>query len=404
MHGGIGVRRNRIWHALVGLFMGTAAQGCIFLLDFDELEKGGGTGGVTGSDGADGALPIPLKDAAEAIARATCDRAARCMGPGLPLLYFDEDCIEATRLELNDQLFSGMSNLDPATFVYHDDVAPGCVESIRSAPCDQTASWGPACNATFEGMIGQGGPCTHPSQCAPGLFCKADSCPGTCEPRFSEGAECLPGLCREDLRCQAIGGKNICSALAAEGAQCAGDVAPSCQLGLYCVHPELKEGSPGICRKISDVFTSAEAFDCSWLGPLCGKDLYCRINDQTEATAGTFKGKCIRQLGPGDDCVLAIPDPCPKDYYCDPGVFVPPDNVSVTGSCHPVGGPGEECKADSFFKPGCKAGTICIGKTLTEPGTCQALLPLGTTCTTSEVCYSKFCGSDGCAPPNFCKP
>lgn len=371
--------------ALLGFFFATATASCSFLLDFEELEgpasapADSGTPTDTGTDAS-----VPIEDLAKEYAGAICQHYATCLGPALPLYFGDEDCVKMITRQLADTIFAGLPSLTPSTFEYHADRVPACLDALRAAPCKEFSPIPDACDEALEGKVAPEGDCTHPAQCMRGYYCKVSAgCPGTCTQKPIAGQPCANKVCAEGLYCD---GTVCAEQVTTEGAECRGGVAPECALDMICLGAF---GKPGHCAKIASLFTSKLVdATCNWdIGPLCADGLRCELLSPLEFNNKTFNGKCVQQKAPGAACRVAIPDVCPKDYYCP----------SVEGFCKPLPEADYPCAADSYIKDPCRAETRCIANTA-----CKAVLPLDVGCSTSAVCASGNCSDGLCKPPNWC--
>jgi hypothetical protein len=370
------------WHAaLLGLVVATATAACSFLLDFDELQKGGKAG----------PKPVPIADLPAEYATALCDHFDSCLGARAPLFFGDEDCVKLFTQRLADSIFAGLPDLPESTFSYHGALMPACLDALRTAPCKEFYPIPDACDQALEGKVGLDGVCTHPGECDRGLYCKVDAgCPGTCAPKPGLGQPCANGACAEGLFCDTDLG---CVELSTEGAECGGPSDPDCALDMFCLGA-VTTGQTGHCTPNKSVFTTETVgAACDWNdGPLCALGLRCEINGASEWTSGDFGGTCVTELPPGADCAVALPDACAKDYYC-PG---------IGGTCTPLPKADEACATNSIIKPNCRAETRCIA---VAPGDdqCKAVLPLDVQCSENAACASGNCANGVCSPPNYCE-
>src|SRR5688500_6482060 len=130
----------------VGLALNLAS--CVWLLDFDELEEGA-DGGVSGT-------PIPLSEAANVLAAASCARLERCLGPALVLAVGDAQCVDVYSKTYQNALFDDVEALREDHFEYHPTLLAACAAAIENRECGVVGGHDPECEAALEGKVGQG--------------------------------------------------------------------------------------------------------------------------------------------------------------------------------------------------------------------------------------------------------
>lgn len=386
--------------ALFGLFVGTATASCSFLLDFEELQAEGpaASGGAGGSDAAP---EIPLDQIASKFAEALCKRVDRCLGVLASAALGDEVCQEYFEKSLGQSVFAGLANLKPERFVYHPDKAPACIAAVEQAECSSFFPIPEACDAALDGLVPEGGDCTHPAECGRGFYCDAGPsvCPGKCKPRPKAGQPCVNRVCAEGLQCEDLADAVVpdkvnptCMAPAGDQAQCQGGKFASCRLDMTCLGDD--STTPGKCYLISKLFVVTQGLVCNWKqGSLCGGNLHCALTD-----GNTLDGTCEKPAASGGPCTLSLPDMCPAGEYCNV-------TAGLKGLCEGLPVEGQNCAAIPI-KALCKKGFRCIGRDpkapLATPGTCGGINGLTDSCTDDELCYSGYCDNNQCKPPNFC--
>ncbi len=396
----------RIHAALLGLVIGTTTASCAFLLDFDELksETGTPTGGTGGNDAGDSGAEVPLDQFAQRYAEALCKRLDRCLGPIAQVALGEDPCVDYFTKALGQSIFASLGELPAERFLYHPELVPACLSAVENADCDSLFPIPIECDAATEGIVAEGGDCTHPAECQRGFFCQStSSCPGKCTKRPGQGEACASGTCLEGLQCDKLIGSGgavseVCLApVAQELADCEGAAFASCRADMRCLGAE--GATPGKCHKIESLFAVGIGIACNWAAPLCGKDLHCALDGAADG-GDLFGGHCETTVSAGATCRLALPDMCPKGQYCN----VP---AGIQGVCEDLPVDGENCTRYSL-KAVCAAGHRCVGRDEdapdVTPGKCAALTALGYACKGDEGCYSGFCNNGKCAPPNYCVP
>jgi hypothetical protein len=381
----------RIRPALLGLFLATATTSCSFLLDFNELEGTGGSGG--GSS-------IALLDLPDALAGALCDRLTRCAGDAAVELFLGEDdCKFLFSSVFHDSLFVGMPDLPPETFSYHPELAQQCVDAMRNQACTTFFDLPIECKNALDGLIGEGGQCTHPAQCSRGLYCNITGpCPGVCTKKPGEAEPCAAGkTCLEGLNCEKIDQQDTCvKPITQQDATCGGGSLPHCEFDMYCLGAT--DTVTGKCVLSSDLFTvKITGSACSVKsGPLCAAGFSCQVNDVAELGAG-LNGTCEKEVAKGAPCKLALPDECSAGQYCN----IPDVTKGIDGTCTDLPGTGQPCANHAYFAPDCAKATHCDQPS--SLGTCRSVVTLGNACVDNSGCYSSYCQTGVCAPPNFCQ-
>jgi hypothetical protein len=414
---------------------------CAFLLDFDELKRGGpaagggaaggteaGTGGEVTGDGGEGGRPpgIALDELAPRLAQAVCTNLTACYASLIELFVHDQKCEEFFTNVLADQTVAPIRrSIARGTIIYDPLGATECVRDLtRGADlvppdCANVNLAIENCKRAFGNLASQGVPCQERFDCQHGLTCDLrNSCPGTCRPFAQKDQRCLEnGDCDPDQRlyCQklasvsdggvASGGSDAGSASDAgttPGASDAGTTPGTCQpfvgINQACVDNQ-DECVPGamcigrVCRRVNDVFTLSEGLNCYPLnGLLCNLGLSCEYSGIPLLSTSL----CVAEKQPLDACKLAFPSECPPRTYCTA------NGANLGGQC--VGTPGENqaCAAApeqaSGISAACLPGLTCLS------GICRPLQRLDQPCEAPTQCYSGICqpapsGGPVCVPP-----
>lgn len=345
----------------------------------------GGCGGSSDDGGGGGS--IAPSELPALLAQAYCQALESCFG-----IIFDEflpageDCVERTQKSLeNGELSTLEQAIADGKVKYDGGKVQACLNEIAQSGCafftDRDIA---ACVAAVDGTVDQGGDCSSGSECKSPYFCQASgACPGTCAPRLGAGEACeADGNCQDGLVCREDTG--VCAQPAAAGQSCEGASGPPCSPGMLCVGQNQQTGAPGTCQTQAELFVTDLGGDCNPLtGPLCKSGLSCGV-ESASASGAVFK--CM-EPSTGSSCVLAFPDMCPGEQYCDA-----PDQ-EFQGTCTALPGDGEPC-ADTAAE--CAAYARC------ENGTCRSLKDNGGSCQTADSCYSGACVGGQCVIDTPC--
>jgi hypothetical protein len=366
---------------VIGAGLALNLASCVWLLDFDELEEGDG--------GVAAGTPIPLSDAASTLAAASCARLQRCLGPALVLAVGDAECIDVYSKIYDNALFDDVETLTEDRFEYHPTLLAACAAAIENRECGAVGGHDAECEAALEGKVGQGSECLHPLECSTGLFCDGSSgCPGTCLPELGEGQPCRGRECAANLECVTLGGTQVCSPVVnVEGGAC-DNGEPPCALSKLCLGKQ--DSMPGTCQSVTGVFIANQGNVCNVRqGPFCNEGLHCEF-DTMQAFFTTGAGQCVPPSNAGGPCKLAIPDPCPKNYFCLPNAATSPEGVCTKS---PI--TTETCAPDlTTVKSRCAVGATCVEAT----NLCQPITDNGASCSGDTTCYSKYCSGNVCSP------
>lgn len=348
------------------------------------------------SPGGGGAVPF---DALEReLAEAYCDLLLDCHPGGGDTVYIRlylaerAQCVEVlTRLVEAQGTFARLEPLiDRGTVAYDGAAARRCIDGFTGS-CAGVFYDGfdasPACHATFEGTVPEGGSCAHHEACAGDAYCDLPSgtCPGTCRPRLPVGAACgVEGRCGEGLICHypEVADPHCVEVEtgpdAAEGEPCGLVDSTETRLTLRACAPGLwctgSEDVAGVCR-----LPLVE-------GSACTPDDTCE--DGTLCADGTCTAVTIvRTAGAScDEAALRVCDAFAR-LQC------------LAGTCVEItdGREGSSCETGDFGEITCNEGLVCHSDT----DTCGAPKPTGGTCRSDSECASFYCDytTETCGEP-----
>lgn len=311
-----------------------------------------------------GPEPIELGDLTTRIGAAYCDYAARCgtqTALVVGLLHTSvSSCGSQTATYLaNTQFARYQEAIDQGTLAYDANQAATCLSSFQSLSCDPTAlSGAPAgCDATFTGLVADGGACSLDEECHSGSTCvtSGTGC-GVCTRTPAIGQPCT-SACARGAYCN--GG--TCAAQVAAGGAC---TAPgACVVGTSC--------TSGTCQAPT---LGAAGMPCGTGG--CQTGLVCAFSGaMTMCRAPRTDGTCQGLLTGSD---------CPANQICSAG-------VGMDGTCGPYPLLGDACTT------ACSAPARCVAHV------CHESVQLGETCAGNDDCISGVC--DGtCQAPPLCAP
>lgn len=363
-------------------------------------QAGGGSAGDAGHAGSGGSQPISIDDAPAAMAEATCDALLRCYGPGIELLFSDEDCVVTTSRVYEDSFAIPLkASIAQGNAAYHDDLMPACVQAYEDIECENTDVLPDVCLEAMEGLVPVGSPCLNTAECQGRAFCDLDEgCPGTCAASVPEGGTCgETDVCEPGLTCF----EETCQRMPVEGEDCGKDL-PVCAPGLLCAGEETLK--PGKCLALANAYTRAAGYSCDAADlSLCLDGLHCAAAGVGELLA--LSGTCVAEIGPGGDCTTALPDACGKGYYCETDSY-----FTVDGSCVVLPSAGEPCGTGLTLKNPCEAYHRCVTEPVNQK-ICRPAARVGEACVEDAQCYSGFCAPTDCGtascptvcmPPNSC--
>lgn len=393
---------------LVGSFVGLAFVSAAACSGDDAPPAGSGAGvgaagaggnGAAGNGGLDveGLAPIDAPTFCKRWAVARTQHLAACYNdPHSPADSYDDTFRagqEADCLKILPSIAAGRVTFDGKR-------AAACAlaaEAAGAARCANGADESSQCPvALITGTVPAGGACYDDAtrlyvfgadECAPGNYCRADACPGTCTPRAKIGEACNYGTCVDGAYCK----DEKCAATSALGAACTSD---SCAKGLACAQVIPAEGSPapGTCKAPSRPGDACSATDPCTLGLGCldGKctghvEMGQRCSDQVPCFGGF---SCIDRDGKGATCgaPLTAGAACTSTAQCAVGDRCLPEGKGV---CTAPPQAGEVCSA----LLGCAVGLVC---TAGPDSRCVARAGAGQAC---PLRYS----AGGCQPDLYCR-
>ena len=415
------IGRAAAWLVVGALGVFTAS--CAFLLDTDELQEGtgaggadasvggssgvagagtggaGGSSGIAGTGGADAGgasgsageggsgSPIPIEDAPGAMAEAVCTALEDCLGPGMSMVFYDEDCVELLTRTYGDSIRAPFEeSVAQGNAQYHADLMPACVAAYQTMTCEQTDEFPAACNDALEGLVAVGQSCSNSTECVGSAYCATDAgCPGTCKPPIALGQSCLEtDVCAPGSACF----EGTCQAKRQQNEDCGEAFAP-CASGLICLGEDKTKLLPGTCLAVADAFTRAQGFSCDLASlSLCQDGLHCAFDNIIKMA--TVSGSCVVPSSLGGPCKTALPDSCPAGAYCKVTW------TTTTGICALLPGNDEPCASNTgwVLKNPCQAYHRCIGEG--AAAVCKKLEAIGQPCEDNAQCYSGFCGETDC--------
>jgi hypothetical protein len=388
------------------------AVSCGFTLDFDALQKvkpdasvvpgaggtagGNGTAGTAGIAGAGGAAGVPLDQLASALATAACANINACYVSAVRVLIHDEDCQTLFTNQIEETTVVPIrQSVDRGTITYDPAAAAECVANLvrgtqQSPPeCANVNALLENCKLALGNLAAADQPCGQSVECKSGLLCGLNSgCPGTCRPFAPTGA-----ACQRDAECDPTQGL-YCRQLAADGgapdagttdAGTPGTCQPYVPLGDTCAQQDKCVPGGfcvnGTCRRISDLFTLADGFDCYYNNLLCRAGLACEFTGLPLVPL-LSTATCVGENQPLGSCRVALPGECPKDYYCNATL------LSLVGQCVATPTENQAC-ASALEQPvisaPCHAGLACVN------GICKSMRHLGEVCAADAQCYSGAC-------------
>ena len=285
-------------------------------------------GGVL-PDGDDGPAQPPPAERCEPYAAMFCDRWAACAPRALEFTFGDVGtCQRRLRLSCTLDASAPGSGITAAA-------AMACVSALSSAGCDDVLDdMLPACR--FTGRLAIDAPCGSHSQCGSGYCHVPDgvTC-GLCTARAAEGAECeSDDACLPGLLCSEVG---RCVPAATDGDFC-NESRPCRRVSLYCGDVDRTCHRP-----------RGEGESCNIIGPgafaPCDFGLSCR---RSSADA-----RCVRvQYGVvGEACGVPLVS-CGGSASCLEGTCQAPGTDDGRCTLSPLGdGPG------CLFPASCSSGT-----------------------------------------------
>lgn len=303
-----------------------------------------GDAGSRDASARDAGRPLSLDEFLVSWRAAWCEREVHCEGrflnPGFQALscHPRSPFIERPWWLSGDDVRGAVAR---GSVRYDARWARACIAATRDASIC-TLRTPDACSGVLAGTTEIGAPCLGDTDCTGDAYCDDwSSCPGLCEPRGGNGADCAAVPCAPGFACI----ESRCRSQATLGGSCAGTIcAPdfNCDASRVCV-PLSAEGDP--CTTHGD----------------CAARLLC------------IDSICQTGVGVGSPCSVAAP--CATGTRC------------VEGSCVRVGLPGETCGPTS----------VCPGSFHCSAGVCTPDPVVGEACESSATCAQGVCSDGTCA-------
>jgi hypothetical protein len=255
------------------------------------------------------------------------------------------------------------------------------------------------CKTVFEGTSKPTEACGQVIDCAPGSYCKRDTCPGRCVAYRQLGEACDHDTpCVPEAQCYFSSAQGTCIARAEPGETCSCplhrlDSQCGCRLELICNAPPLS-GS-GAC--VSPRAAIGEG--CGGYGPHCAPNGFCAggtcvpLRKQGESCSSDGEcegglnckaGACVGLAGEGGECQSSMD--CKSELFCE------------ASRCRAFPGEGQPCASQYPF---CDAQHACDGPS----GLCARLTGAGEPC----VCAYRnsttycFCSTGQCDFSQICQ-
>lgn len=308
------------------------------------------------------------------LSRTLCERQLACKVPITGQAEDLEACLVASRCNI-DEL--------PANVAVDAERTETCRAAVAAASCATLAnmtytSVDPACGDLVHGTASEGEACSNLliSECAAGLECGGDTCPGTCQ---VPPPPCIEGSCEDDAWCDTTLGR--CTPRAALGETChLSDLERTCVAGASCSY-DTKTGT-------------ASCVDAAGPKEACSTTTIAL--DLCDEGYGCFDGTCAPLHTQGEGCQSAFD--CIEGLYC---------RFGDDSTCQPRLAAGATCESDLGA---CQPGLVCEDGTCQTPSTTRPDLPIvaagascqGAICELGSVCRcpegAAQCDAPTCAP------
>lgn len=323
--------------------------------------------GAFACDGSGGLATLPTR-----LAAARCAGYSHCWDNNQPT-YQTLWCEDSHRHWARNLVYQWTLGAEKGTLVLDDALMELCLDRLAAGHVCRTEGPekfmrdDPACQAAVRGLVDDGGPCLHHSECGVGSYCGEEpTCGGTCTPYAGETDYCSwpTTLCEADLVCPLLG--NSCIRPRDEGEACSYPGMP-CRPDLRCYGADADAGIDGACGPKNG---SANVGDPCERASDCVDGLVCGETD--DLGGGSV---CLTRVGPGEPCFRSMPQSCAGGHYC---VI---DDGSAWGMCEPLLDDTEPCGVDVFNA--CRPGSHCTRIDLaiaTSDSFCRPLRLLGESC------------------------
>jgi len=386
-----------------------------------------------------------------AVYQEACERQAEC---GVFVISADTD-VEVCMTNLNCGAVVGEAVR--AGLTLDDTNAAECQRVLDSASCEELLPWidgfpqqlftvTDECAELLIGSVAEGELCTFDAECAPGLRCEGDVCPGTCV--VGEIAQCEVGECGADAVCASSG---ECEPRKQNGEECvAVEFENSCVDGWYCslgdsfeltCQPTIAVDQPCnnsgffICEG-GQVCEGATCREPTALGQACGSsqecgiDAFCDFNNTSTCIATRTEGQaCDGDVGGECGGLLCTNNVCSKrsveppvtretkvfaelggdcsNANCGAGLFCSPNADASQFSCQPKFALGASCMPPTEAAQDALLFSLA-GFTSCESGLCNVFAPEwtcvqtqlpGASCETNGLtleCQSAVCNGGTC--------
>lgn len=340
--------------------------------------------------------PVALDALVGALAASNCEGLFRCriasrtLTVAKAVLGDEATCRASVTEETFGELFLQLLDDVRAGRVSYDPAAAGRCLAVQRSSCSSfllDAPFATSCPQAFIGSVAAGGECHFSHQCAPGLWCSGDGCPGTCVPAATHGQPCDGVM----WSCVASTDPRVVSTCTSRDGQ------------RLCQDRVLgeDEGDQGEACGFADVAEPEVT------ASICAPDLVC---------TDRFGGTCQTVIPEGGDCSgLDTDDRCASGTFCVASVCralvigttagAPCDEPQVlcdrrrglvcertTGTCVSSGdgSAGSPCAQSGVRgRGGCQVGLYCGVE-----GHCEPLRAVGASCTSPGQCASRACECD----------
>lgn len=324
---------------------------------------GASSGGASSSGGSGGSASVDLRRYCNEVADRYFDWLANCYGTRA----YPESYRPTFTNDHRERCMAVEHGVEAGRLGYDGVAAQACLDALDTETCDGFRFMNdvPECSALFTPLVDEGGDCYPdatvyfsvtgaPTECLDGYCDTANRqvCPGTCEPRKSNGAACVSTAeCQPDSYCDGT----ECQSRVDLDAPCSyGD---ACRPDLVCSWLPAEE--IGICKRPSEP------------GDAC--------SDSEPCVGGYFcaAGECQSKVETGEECLQH--HQCWNDELCIDRDADGPD----PRTCGEVGAEGAACGSSLE----CQEALFC-DTSAGQPGLCTPKLPLGQECVADDSCVA----------------